>query len=50
MHLTQCSSDSGSLVPAMEQVKEGMGRYPEQVVADGGFTNQAAILAMPEAD
>jgi transposase len=48
MHVTQCSSDSGSLVPAMEQVKEGMGRYPEQVVADGGFTNQAAILAMKE--
>ncbi len=48
MQVTQCSSDSGSLVPAMEQVKETMGRYPEQVVADGGFTNQAAIVAMKE--
>jgi transposase len=48
MHLTQCSSDSGSLAPAMEQVQEMMGRYPEQVVADGGFTNQASIAAMNE--
>jgi hypothetical protein len=44
--LTQSSSDSGSLQPAMEQVKETMGRYPEQVVADGGFTNQASITEM----
>jgi transposase len=35
IELTQSSSDSGSLQPAMEQVKETMGRYPEQVVADG---------------
>ncbi len=48
MHVTQCSSDSGSLAPAMEEVKEMMGRYPEQVVADGGFTNQATIAAMKE--
>jgi transposase len=46
IELTQCSSDSGSLQPAMEQVKETMGRYPEQVVADGGFTNQASITEM----
>lgn len=46
IELTQSSSDSGSLQPAMEQVKETMGRYPEQVVADGGFTNQASITEM----
>lgn len=46
IHLTQSSSDSGSLQPAMEQVKETMGRYPEQAVADGGHTNQASIKAM----
>jgi hypothetical protein len=44
--LTQSSSDSGSLQPAMEQVKETMGQYPEQVVADGGFTTQASITQM----
>ena len=46
LHLTQCSNDSGSLAPAMEEVQKMMGRYPQQVVADGGFTNQASILAM----
>jgi transposase len=43
LHLTQCSSDSGSLPQAMEEVKKTMGQYPQQVVADGGFTNQASI-------
>jgi transposase len=46
IELTQSSSDSGSLQPAMEQVKETMGRYPYQVVADGGFTSQASITEM----
>ncbi len=46
IELTQSSSDSGSMQPAMEQVKETMGRYPEQVVADGGYTNQASITEM----
>jgi transposase len=48
MELTQCSSDGASLLPAMEQVKATVGRYPEQAVADGGFTNQAAIAGMAE--
>jgi transposase len=48
IHVTQSSSDSGSLQPAMEQVKGTMGRYPEQAVADGGFTNQASIAGMKE--
>jgi transposase len=46
IHLTQSSSDSGSLQPAMEQVKETMGRYPEKAAVDGGFTNQASIKEM----
>lgn len=46
IELTQSSSDSGWLQPAMEQVKETMGRYPEQVVADGGFTSQSSITEM----
>jgi transposase len=48
IHLTQSSSDSGSLQPAMEKVKELMGEYPKQVVADGGFTNEATIKKMNE--
>ena len=48
LHVTQCSSDGGSLQPAMEQVQKTMGRYPDRVVADGGFTNQPSILKMNE--
>jgi Transposase DDE domain len=48
MHVTQCGSDSGSLLPAMEEVKETAGRYPKQAVADGGFTNQASIVGMQD--
>lgn len=44
--VTQSSSDSGCLPEAMEQVKETAGRYPERLVADGGFTNQASIHEM----
>ena len=43
VHLSQCSSDAQSLEPAVEQVQENLGRKPEQVVADGGFTNRDNI-------
>lgn len=46
MHLTQSSSDSGSLLPTMEEVKAVTGEYPRQVIADGGFTNRASIAQM----
>lgn len=48
MQLTQCSSDSGSLLPGMDDVKDMMGQYPKQGVADGGYTNHAAIVGMEE--
>ena len=48
LQLTQCSSDSGSLLPAMDEVKEMMGQYPKQGVADGAYTNHAAIVGMEE--
>jgi transposase len=48
VHVTQSSSDSGSLLPAMEEVKATTGQYPQQVIADGGFTNQASIAAMKD--
>jgi transposase len=48
VELTQCSSDSGSLLPAMETVKATAGRYPQQAVADGGFTNRESIGGMKE--
>jgi transposase len=46
VHLTQCSSDSGSLGDAVDVVVENMGRAPEQVVADGGYTNRETIADM----
>jgi len=46
VELTQSSSDAGSLAPAMEEVREMMGRYPDAAVADGGFTNQKSIAEM----
>ena len=46
MHLSQCSSDAQSLVPAVDVIEENMGRCPDQMVADGGFTSKANIVAM----
>jgi transposase len=48
LQLTQSSSDSGSLLPGMDEVKEMMGQYPKQGVADGAYTNHAAIVGMKE--
>lgn len=43
-HLSQCSSDAQSLMPAMQEVVDNLGRQPEQVVVDGGFTNRENIM------
>lgn len=43
--LSQCSSDAQSLMPAIEEVVNNLGRKPPQVVADGGFTNRDNIVA-----
>ena len=48
VHLSQSSSDAGSLEPAVEEVARNVGRKPKQVVVDGGFTNRATIEAMAE--
>jgi hypothetical protein len=46
--VSQCGSDYGELVAAMETVEENVGRNPEQVVVDGGFISRENILAMEE--
>ena len=46
--VSQCSSDGALLLPSMDKVKETVGQYPQTAVADGGFTNQAAIAGMQE--
>jgi transposase len=43
-HLSQCSSDAQSLMPALDKVAENLGKKPEQAVVDGGFTNRENIV------
>ena len=49
LHLSQSAEDSHGLQPAMEEIHKNLGRRPEQVVADGGFTNRESIQRMAEA-
>jgi len=44
VHLSQCSSDAHSLMPAIEEVVKNLGRQPQQEVVDGGFTNRDNIV------
>ncbi len=48
VHLSQLADDSHELQPAMEEIHQHLGRKPEQVVADGGFTNRESIQRMAE--
>ena len=43
---TQSANDCNRLVPAVEKIRENTGRLPQQMVADGGYTNRDNILAM----
>jgi Transposase DDE domain len=38
--------DAQQLAPAMDRVKAVAHRYPEQVIADGGYTNHTSIVDM----
>jgi hypothetical protein len=44
--LTQCGSDYGELVGAMERVEQSTGQTPKQVVTDGGFTSRENVVAL----
>jgi transposase len=44
--ITQCGSDYGELVAAVERVEQGTGQKPQQVVADGGFTSRENVVAL----
>lgn len=46
VHLSQSSSDAASLPEAVRQIESNLGRKPEQMVVDGGFTNRGSIEAM----
>jgi transposase len=43
-HASQSSSDANSLVPALEKVAWNLGKLPQQIVVDGGFTNRNNII------
>jgi hypothetical protein len=44
MQVNQCSGDAPALEKALEAVQERMGRAPQQVVVDGGYTSQDNII------
>ncbi len=48
MNVTQAVNDCNQLAPAMEEIKKNTGSLPDQVVADGGFTNRQSIIDMDE--
>lgn len=46
--VTQAPTDAAELDPAVERIEANLGKKPEQMVVDGGLTNQAAMEAMAE--
>jgi transposase len=40
--------DGQQIAPAMDRLLKRNGSYPQQVLADGGYTNNAAVAAMDE--
>jgi transposase len=46
--VTQAANDEGQLPRALEEVERNLGRLPQQVVADAGYTTRATILEMAE--
>ena len=46
--LSQCSSDSGELVPAIKRIEDNLKEKPEQMVVDAAYPTQAAIVAMAQ--
>jgi transposase len=48
VHVSQSAEDSHGLQPGIEEIQKNLGRKPEQLVADGGFTNRESIEKMAE--
>jgi hypothetical protein len=46
--VTQAASDQGQLAAALEEIERNLGKLPQQVVADGGFTTRETILHTAE--
>jgi transposase len=48
VEVTQAASDWDELLPAVERIEQRMGRKPQQMVADAGYTSRAVIEEMAE--
>jgi len=48
VEVVQDPQDAQQLAPAMERLRESLGRYPQQALADSGYTNNESIVAMAE--
>lgn len=48
VEVTQDYNDAEQLQPAMERLQEEAGQTPEQVIADGSYTNRGNIVAMEQ--
>ena len=48
VEVTQAASDWDELLPAVERIEQRMGRKPQQIVADAGYTSRAVIEEMAE--
>jgi len=46
--VTQAGSDQGQLPAALEEIEPNLGKLPQQVVVDGGFTTRETILHTAE--
>ena len=44
--VSQRPEDAHELIPAIERIEENTGKTPEQVVADGGYTNWENVVAL----
>jgi transposase len=48
VRLSQSADDSHELKASVEEIEKNMGRLPERIVADGGYTNRETIQSMAE--
>jgi transposase len=46
VRVTSAASDQGQLPAALEEIKRNLGKAPQQVVTDGGFTTRETIMEM----
>jgi hypothetical protein len=50
VRLSQSPDDSHELKAALEEIEKNVGRLPEQIVADGGYTNRETIQSLAESE